>query len=185
MEAKSTSSTTARAQSAADKKKLRRSVQVLNKLVPKHGTMEKMDSLNDQLTESRDALQTTKGDADHLKKELEVIRQEIEKARDEFEQQLAEEKSQFESAQKRRRLLEKENADLKKRLRTADAENFEAFCSDTPNATPGTKPLNPTGAAAASSSMTTGGRHMRSGSLSVSAPSASAKSSNVLSQFVC
>ena len=101
----------------------------------------------------------------------------MEEARDEYERQLAEEKSEYEKAQKRCRSLEKENATLAKRLHITDVENFEAFCSDSA----------PAGAAAASSgSVTAGGMRLRSGSITAAAgTSANAKSSQALSQFVC
>ena len=117
--------------------------------------------------------------------------QENDDAKAQFKKEISEERAKREALQKKQKKLEKENAELAKRLQDTNAENFEAFCSDTSANTDRVKPVVATaGAVSASSGVgAPSAKRLRSGSVTVPtsglASSADPKSTNALSQFVC
>lgn len=122
-------------------------------------------------------------DAIQLKKELEKVQAENEEQRAEYKRKLGEEKAAGERARKKQRRLEKEKEDLEKKVQSANADNFAAFCTESPAGTPRMTPLTPAAVAATATGTPALGSPLRFRSMSVST-GPHAKSKSTLSQFI-
>ena len=123
---------------------------------------------------------TQQYDAIQLKKELEKVQADNKEKRAEYKRQLEKVQTECERAQKRQRKLEKEKEELKKKVQAADADNFAAYCTESPAVTPHMTPLMTAMAVPGSAAMTAvdSPRRGRSNSMSVSKPK------STLSQFI-
>ena len=108
---------------------------------------------------------------------------ENEEQRAEYKRKLSEEKAAGERARKKQRRLEKEKEDLEKKVQSANADNFAAFCTESPAGTPRMTPLTPAAVAATTAGTPALGSPLRFRSMSVST-GPHAKPKSTLSQFI-